>query len=230
MYEIIKTINTEVVFTNCEIKLEDAFKELGVKDQIKSKALSLLQPLKEKNEIHRKHYEHCVRVGLLAKDMAAFLNLDKKALFYAGLLHDIGKQDIPAEILGKKDGWTNNDALKIQEHVMEGYKLLQGKFDFSAEIILWHHKFQENGYPQEIPPLLHNYSDISDIKIAEYGRILAIADVYDALHRDDNKFSTNRCLSDTEIEDKMLNTNYDKKQLIVDLYNANIFVNSDKGK
>jgi putative nucleotidyltransferase with HDIG domain len=224
----------EITTVNLEIRLAEAFNELRIKPQTQSKVLSLLQPLKEKDEVHHAQYEHCLRTGLLAKNIASYMHLDEKALLYAGLFHDLGKQEIQTELLGKTREWTPEDAQEIQKHVMSGYNLLKGKFDFSAEIILWHHKFQARGYPQEMPPLLHDYSNGSKVLITEYGRILALADVYDALHRElhreKDKLGEKSRPTDSEIEKEMIKLNPDRKQLVEDLYKAEIFMNADKVK
>jgi HD-GYP domain-containing protein (c-di-GMP phosphodiesterase class II) len=57
----------------------------------------------------------------------------------------------------------------------------------------------------------------------EYGRILAIADVYDALHRKNSKYGESKYLTDEEIKQKMLEGNTDRVDLIEDLYEAGIF-------
>ncbi len=213
-----------------DIQLHEAFFELGIDEEIKKSALELLNPLKEKDPIHKEHYEHCVRVGLLASQIGGFMNLDQKALFFSGLFHDLGKQEIDEELLGKTDPWTQSDYEAIQKHPLIGHELLRGKFDFSAEIILLHHTFQKDGYPKDLPPFLHDYSEGTKTLISEYARVLAIADVYDALHRENSKFGEKRKLSDQEIEDYMLEHNPDRKELIESLYRAGIFINKDKSQ
>lgn len=210
------------------IQLHEAFFELGISEEQKTTALTLLQPLKEKDPTHREHYEHSVRVGLLAKRIGSFMHLDERALFFAGLFHDLGKQEIDEDLLGKTDPWTDEDREKIQEHVTAGYNLLKGKFDFSAEIILLHHRFQPNGYPQDLPPFLHDYSEGTKTLIKEYARVLALADVYDALRRENSRFGEKRRLADQEIEEYMLEHNPDRRELIEELYRAEIFRNADK--
>ena len=216
--------------TGLEMQVFRAFDELEIKPQIRTKIFTLLQPLKEKSAIHHEHYEHSLRVGLLAKKIAGFLHLDKKPLFFAGLLHDLGKREIRSDLLGKTEAWTPEDAKEIQPHVMHGYNSLKEKniFEFVAQIILWHHKFQENGYPQDLPEPSHNYSKETRNLIREYGRILALADVYDASHRDNSRLGVKGKLTDTQIEEQMLGSNLDEKGLIEDLYKAEIFINANK--
>jgi len=75
-----------------------------------------------------------------------------------------------------------------------------------------------------MPKPLHEYSEATRLLIPEYGRVLALADVYDALHRVNSRFGDKRQLADDEIKEKMLEFNPDRKDLIMDLYNADIFI------
>ncbi|MEI8067966.1 MAG: HD domain-containing protein [Candidatus Shapirobacteria bacterium] len=212
--------NPEQYHSQAETQLSQTFKELKVNSQDEAAIGDFLGPLKEKD---KNTYEHCLRVALLAKEIGGFMELDEKALFFAGLLHDLGKLNVPMETLGKTDSWTKEDSKAVEKHVIDGYLLIKGRFDFTAEIILWHHKFQENKYPEFLPPYLHDYSVGTQAVIPEYGRILALADVYDALHRENSKFGERKTLSEVEIKDKMLEFNPDKLDLVNDLYTAKIF-------
>jgi len=101
--------------------------------------------------------------------------------------------------------------------------MLSGRFDFSAAIILWHHRFQADGYPKKLPKHLHVYAESSKLLIVEYGRIIALADVYDALHRANDKFGAKQELSGEEVRAKMFELNPDRKKLIAALYDSGIF-------
>lgn len=203
-----------------EVQLPKAFEELEINPQDKLAIEAFLAPLKQHD---LKSYEHSVRVGLSARDIGRHLKLDEKALFFAGLLHDTGKSKIPVETLQKTEGWTDKDTEAMKSHVIYGYDALKGKFDFTAEIMLLHHTFQENNYPENLPPHLHNYSPITQDLIIENAKVLALADTYDALHRENNKFGEKRGLSNSEIKTKMLELKFFKREQIEDLYKAGIF-------
>jgi len=92
------------------------------------------------------------------------------------LLHDIGKKDISTDILNKKGKLDDNEWAIIKKHPLIGYELLvkiSGKIsDEVAQIVLQHHeKCDGTGYPK----------NLTDSEIGRYGKICAIADVYDAL-------------------------------------------------
>lgn len=185
---------------------------------------SLLAPLREKSSVTNFHYRHSLRVGLVASKIGNFIHKEEKPLLLAGALHDLGKCQTCLSILGKKDAWNDDDQKEIQNHVIDGYRLLRGRFDFTAEAMLWHHKFQGDGYPEVLPPFLHNYRQTTKLLIREYGRIVAIADVYDALHRVDSKFGSSVALTAPEIKEKMFELNPDRKKLIAALYKDGVLI------
>ncbi len=168
-------------------------------------------------------YEHSARVAILGRHIAKFMHLDPKVLFYAGLLHDLGKAQTRRETLQKTSGWTTADSAEIMAHVMDGYRLIRGHFDFSAEVILWHHRFQSNSYPMDLPIPLHDYSQGTKVMIPFFGRMLALADSFDALHRVNDKHTPADGPVGEWIKTKMLEHNPDQRVLIQELYNASIF-------
>ena len=197
-----------------ELEFEETMDELKISEKIKASIRGLLAALKQKSEFT---YAHSLRVGLLARRIGRFMHLDEKALFFTGVFHDLGKSLIPLSTLHKTVGWTPEDSKIMESHVMDSHRLLRDKFDFLADIVLWHHRFQKNIYPVELPPYLHEYSEGTKVLIQEYGRILAIADVYDALHRKNNKFEEGK-----ELREKMFEFNSDRKELVEELYNVGI--------
>ena len=103
---------------------------------------------------------------------------------YASLLHDIGLLSVPPRILNKPDDLTKNEINIIKEHPTEAHKMLS-TVDFTrpvAEIIYQHHeRLDGTGYPQ----------GLSDKKILLEAKILAVADVVEAMnsqrpHRDEH--------------------------------------------
>jgi putative nucleotidyltransferase with HDIG domain len=213
------SINYETL-VGLENILGEKYFELGIRDTTLEKICSFTQLLKKKCTCT---YMHSVRVGILCKEMGDYLCIDSNALFYAGLLHDIGKSKISTYLLEKKGSWTKSNKKKMESHVYETYNLLKGTFDFTAEVVMWHHKFQLESYPENMPVLLHNYSYKTQELIKQYGRLLAIADVYDALHRDTTHKAHGRYLSSSEIKDEMLLSNPDMVDLIEELYSAHVF-------
>lgn len=208
-------------YLNLKIPLEDqlkqAFNELHVGDDKQKRIFGFLEPLKNKDS---QNYEHSIRVGLLACQITHFMHLDEKAGLFSGVLHDIGKAQIRIELRQKDGVWTPSDAEEMKPHVLIGYDLIinSGFFNFSAEIMKWHHKFQTHGYPEQLPAPLHPYSLGTETMIPFYGRILALADYYDAAHRHNLGVLTGE-----QIKEKMLESNPDQEKLILESYEAEIF-------
>lgn len=198
--------------------------DVGISEANKILLASFLAPLRDKNPVTNFHYLHSLRVGLLARKIGRFIYHKEKPLLFAGAMHDLGKCQTPLHVLGKTESWSEEDQLIVEQHVIDGYRLLSGRFDVTAEIILWHHKFQEKGYPSELPLLLHDYRETMKLLIREYGRIVALADVYDALHRVDAKFGVSEALTGKEIKEKMLELNPDRTELVIALYDTRILV------
>ncbi len=209
--------------TPLERRLVKLFKELGVSGENKAALKSFLAPLRNKGPVYRYHYDHTLRVTFLCVAVARFVHLNEKTLFYAGLLHDIGKAQVPIDTLGKTSGWTPKDTKRIRPHVMDGYRSIRGKFDFSAEVLLWHHRFQLNGYPVVLPKHLHKYCLGTRMMIQMHGRMLSLCDQFDAFHRVNDRSGAVVIPTGEEIKELMLRTNPDQRDLIRDLYKAGIF-------
>jgi putative nucleotidyltransferase with HDIG domain len=123
---------------------------------------------------------HCVRVADLACAVARRLGWDDRRLFWfrvGALLHDVGKIDIPAEILNKPDRLTSEEWALMRSHPEAGVELLRG-IDFPDDVlpvVLSHHeKWDGSGYPH----------GLAGDAIPLSARILGLADVYDALVTD----------------------------------------------
>ena len=93
----------------------------------------------------------------------------------AGLLHDLGKSEIPNEILNKPGRLTDEEFAVIKKHPIYGYNLIKDKTELSPEILLGvlqhHEKINGKGYPM----------GVTDNKLTPFARLLSIADIYDAL-------------------------------------------------
>lgn len=124
--------------------------------------------------------EHIQRVKEVAVRIALKLGLqgdDLRALETGALLHDIGKLAIPEQILSKTGKLTAEEFEKIKLHPDMGAKILQPvHFPFPVMPIVRHHheRWDGNGYP----------SGLKGEAIPLGARILAVADVYDALTSD----------------------------------------------
>lgn len=123
---------------------------------------------------------HSERVTALALKIGRALGLGSKeleVLHRGGLLHDIGKLGIPAEILDKPGPLTDEEAQLMREHVRMGARILEPIAAYAAvlPIVLQHHeRFDGTGYP----------NGLAGEAISLGGRIFAVADCFDALISD----------------------------------------------
>lgn len=126
-------------------------------------------------------YEHSVKVTMLAVLLSKWLkkpDLYVQEIAKVGLLHDMGKCNIPNEILNKPDMLSSEEFSVMKTHSSLGYILLSSTKELNENIlkgILHHHeKYNGTGYP----------SRLSGEDIPEYARIISIVDVFDAMSSD----------------------------------------------
>lgn len=124
---------------------------------------------------------HSVNVAALSIIMGISLNLNKNELYKLGvgaLLHDIGKVFINKELLNKEGKLTEGEFEIMKSHSLKGYKYIKSSYDIPIKSYIatldHHEKYDGTGYP--------NNKVGKDISL--FGRIIAIADVYDALTSD----------------------------------------------
>lgn len=122
-------------------------------------------------------FKHSKRVFRYAMDMSILLDLDamtRKQFVLGALIHDIGKLEIPWEILNKKDKLTSAEWEKVKKHVNWGKEMAMthDKFKELAPYIELHHeRFDGAGYP-------HGYKGA---EIPQLCRMLTIIDSFDAM-------------------------------------------------
>lgn len=127
-----------------------------------------------------KHIRRVAEISsLLAEHHPTLTKEDVEILYHASPMHDIGKMTVPHDILHKSGRYTEDEFEAMKEHTSNAYQLLccsKRKIIKAAAIIAHEHheKWDGMGYPRKLKG--------SAIHI--YGRIVALADVFDALmHR-----------------------------------------------
>ena len=123
-------------------------------------------------------YAHSVNVAVLCCVVGLCMELelaDLDALVTAALLHDLGKLNIGADILYKKQRLTPEEYRIMKGHVVRSYEIIADRTDLSAAVkqtVLGHHENVDgSGYPQGLT------GDEQTLLM----KIIHVADVYDAL-------------------------------------------------
>lgn len=126
-------------------------------------------------------FAHSVNVCILSISTGVIMGYSKirlRELGIGALLHDVGKMKIPDEILNKRGPLTEREFEEIKRHTILGYEILSEHPDITsnaARISIQHHEcYNGSGYPW----------GVRDEEVHEYSKIVAIADVYDALTAD----------------------------------------------
>lgn len=147
--------------------------------------LELFDMLANMRNLEDPIYSHSLNVALIARSIGKWLHLssdDLNVLTLAGLLHDIGKTQIPESILNKPGRFTDEEFATMKSHPLLGKKILNNK-GFDSRILaatLQHHERSDgSGYPR----------GLMEDEMDDFACIIAIADVYDAMtsaraHRD----------------------------------------------
>lgn len=120
---------------------------------------------------------HEKRVGILAADIGTAMGLSDhviKGLRLTGIVHDVGKVGVPAEILAKPTRLTSIEMALVREHAQAGYEILKNvQFPWPiAEVVYQHHERMDgSGYPR----------GLKGDQILLEARIMAVADVVESM-------------------------------------------------
>lgn len=126
-------------------------------------------------------YEHSVQVAILSAIMGRHLFMSESELHrltIGAILHDIGKVAVPQEILSKSGALTDEEFEIVKGHVRIGWDLVHDRFSIpptSSIVVLQHHeRLDGSGYPK----------GLKDEAIYPFSKIVAVADVFDAMRAD----------------------------------------------
>jgi HD-GYP domain-containing protein (c-di-GMP phosphodiesterase class II) len=123
-------------------------------------------------------YTHCMNVSVMATVLGIAHGYSEdmtKQLGIGAMLHDIGKVEVDPAIINKPSALSPDERKLIETHCQAGYDILRKQpnvSELSALCALLHHeRFDGQGYPGKL----------GGKSIHEFGRLLAVPDVYDAL-------------------------------------------------
>lgn len=131
--------------------------------------------LKEMKKFSKETFNHIIDVSQLSLMMAKNLGMsdeDARELYVGALLHDIGKLQIPSEILHKPK-LTNEEFAIIKNHSQFGYDKLGSLFNDNIKnmVINHHEKPNGSGYPR----------GLKDEDLSKFDKIISVCDVTSAL-------------------------------------------------
>lgn len=138
----------------------------------------MLRRINEKDHYTRRHsravMRYAVRLYEELKEYCPGLTLEDYVL--GALFHDVGKCNVPGEILRKKDRLTNDEYRVIMHHPVDSARILEPIYgERIAELARTHHERMDgSGYP----------CGLMGEEIPFEARILAVADVFDAMTSD----------------------------------------------
>jgi putative nucleotidyltransferase with HDIG domain len=124
--------------------------------------------------------EHSANVAILMVGMGSVLGYreaDLREIALAGLMHDVGKQKIPREILEKNGPLSREEFEIVRRHPHEGLKILSSLScsDTVRAVAMEHHeRLDGSGYPH----------GLAGDRVHPYSRIAAVADCFDAMTAD----------------------------------------------
>ena len=122
-------------------------------------------------------HAHCLNSALIAGVFGTWWRLSKEDIFLliqCGFFYDIGKLELPQELLWKPDKLTDLDFAKLKTHTMLGFNLLKDQHlnEHVIKATLMHHeRCDGSGYPSKLR------SDKIDI----FAKYIAVIDAYEAM-------------------------------------------------
>ncbi len=123
-------------------------------------------------------FSHSINVAILSAIIGMDLGYSEsklKDLTFSALLHDVGKMQLPKDILYKPGSLTKQEMQLVKKHVDYGYEYITQDLDLPETVgqaALYHHeRWEGHGYPH----------GLKGPEIPEFAQIVAIADVFDAL-------------------------------------------------
>lgn len=187
-------------------------------NEIETTQKEIVYRLSEVAEMRSKETgNHVRRVASYSEFFARKLGLENDIIDIikqASPMHDIGKVAIPDNILNKKSGLTKEEFDIVKEHTTIGFQILGGSnrsiLKVASIVSLEHHeKYDGTGYPK----------GLSGEDISIYGRIVAAADVFDAL-------SSDRCYKKAWEIDKVIDFFKEQSGKHFDPLLSSIFLNN----
>ncbi len=138
---------------------------------------SLASTIDAKDRYTSGHSQRVANYAVMIAKRMGKSEADQRVIYYAGLLHDVGKIRIPEAVINKPGRLTEEEMDAIHVHSVSGYDILIDIYDDEriCQCAKYHHeRYDGTGYP----------NGLEGENIPEIARIVAVADSYDAMASD----------------------------------------------
>jgi len=139
--------------------------------------LSMIQILELHDPYTKGHSENVANISAALAEKLGYSKERIQKIYWAGLVHDIGKILIPNSLLSKPGKLSGEEFNQLKKHPDYGAKVLESSQELKEIVLIvrhHHERWDGNGYPE----------GLSGSRIPEESRILAIADTFDAITSD----------------------------------------------
>ena len=171
-FSAISVIITLIIIYLSQKRLENG--QIKMRNLFEQTATALVNAIDTKDKYT---HGHSRRVAEYSRKLAEANHLSEKEcdeVFYAALLHDVGKIGIPASIINKAGKLTEEEYETVKHHPVLGNQILRSINEFpylSIGANGHHERYDGNGYPY----------GLKGTDIPEIARIISVADAYDAM-------------------------------------------------
>jgi putative nucleotidyltransferase with HDIG domain len=138
---------------------------------------TLVRTIQAKDQYTSGHSTRVSRYALLIADKLGLSTKEKHQLYLASMLHDIGKIGVPDELLHRPGKLSDEEMERVRSHVQLGASMIEmlGEMHPIVPLIRHHHEcWDGTGYPD----------GMKGEEIPRISRIIAVADMYDAMTSD----------------------------------------------
>lgn len=167
----------------CNNQLNDKDKKIALYVKKIGKEININDNMNKLKSFDKSTYEHSVRVSILCALIGKIMKCDTKKIAeicVAGLLHDVGKIKVGANIIKKPGALTDDERNIMEQHPNFSIQFIANINSLSPNIISGvfehHEKMDGSGYPR----------GLKGSNISMVGRVMAVADIFDA-------YSSKRC-------------------------------------
>ncbi|MCY6484464.1 HD-GYP domain-containing protein [Clostridium aestuarii] len=182
--QVLKTFSNKLstVFKSIENDTKPNMKELrelqkNILEESKDYGI-IIKSIVNAREVDEYFCRHSINVSILSYMLGRWMGFNERdltLLSYSGILHDIGKVKININILNKPFELTPAEFEAMKKHTVIGYEVVK-QMPYLNEavafgVLMHHEKVDGSGYPLKL----------SNDKIHIFGKIIAIADIFDAM-------------------------------------------------